>query len=118
MWLSREGKHLCWEDGDIQKNAKGHTASFHLAFSQENITRTQKKHIGNEQTLTRRHRLTRGWQREMHYKIQNIELKMACVKANLGVVCPINTLLLGRAKIFEMLDIYFLHKHKNTVFAS
>jgi hypothetical protein len=24
--------------------------------------------------------------------------------------CPINTLLLGRAKIFEMLDICFLHK--------
>jgi hypothetical protein len=72
-----------------KKNAKGHTASFHLAFSQENITRTQKKHIGNEQTLTRRHRLTRGWQREMHYKIQNIEPKMACVKANLGFMSSV-----------------------------
>lgn len=49
VWLSGEEKRLCWEDGDIQKTiAKGHTASFHLAFSQENITQTQKKHIGNE----------------------------------------------------------------------
>ena len=86
MWLSGEDKHLCWEDGDIQKTiAKGHTASFHLAFSQENITRTQKKHIGYEHcgilnTKTQAY----GWRREMHYKIQNIEPKMACVKASLA----------------------------------
>jgi predicted aspartyl protease len=30
---------------------------------------------------------------------------------------PIKTLLLGRAKIFNTLDICFLHKHKNTVLA-
>jgi gag-polyprotein putative aspartyl protease len=33
-------------------------------------------------------------------------------------VSPIKTLLLGRAKLFETLDICFLHEHKNTVFAS
>jgi hypothetical protein len=31
---------------------------------------------------------------------------------------PIKTLLLGRAKLFETLDICFLHEHKSTVFAS
>jgi hypothetical protein len=35
-------------------------------------------------SLIRRHGLTRGWRREMHYKIQNIEPKMACVKASLA----------------------------------
>jgi hypothetical protein len=45
---------LCWEDGDIQKTiAKGHTAAFHLAFSQENITRTQKKHIASSELAAR-----------------------------------------------------------------
>jgi len=33
-------------------------------------------------------------------------------------ISPIHMLLLGRAKIFETLDICFLHKHKNTIFAS
>ena len=31
---------------------------------------------------------------------------------------PIKTLLLGRAKLFETLDVCFLHKHKHTIFAS
>lgn len=31
---------------------------------------------------------------------------------------PIKMLLLGRAKLFETLDICFLHEHKNTVLAS
>jgi hypothetical protein len=31
---------------------------------------------------------------------------------------PINIQLLGRAKIFETLDICFFHKNKNTIFAS
>lgn len=31
---------------------------------------------------------------------------------------PIKTLLLGRAKIFHKLDVYFLHKHKNTIFTA
>ena len=30
---------------------------------------------------------------------------------------PIKMLLLGRAKIFEIFDICFLHKHNNTIFA-
>ena len=41
MWLSGEDKHLCWEDGEIQKTiAKGYSGAFHLAFSQKNITQT------------------------------------------------------------------------------
>jgi hypothetical protein len=48
MWLTGEEKGLCWEDGELQKTiVKGRKATFHLAFSQGNITRTQEKQIGS-----------------------------------------------------------------------
>lgn len=56
----------------------------------------------------------------VHVRLLDIRISGHVIK-NIPVAfstTPINTLLLGRAKTFEMLDICFLHKHKNTVFAS
>jgi hypothetical protein len=48
-WLSEKEQNLCWDDGDIRATigANGDKAAFHLAFSQENLTPTQKTQISS-----------------------------------------------------------------------
>jgi hypothetical protein len=48
QWLSTHEKPLCWDDGDTQKTiASRGKAIFHLAFSQGNLTQTERKQIGS-----------------------------------------------------------------------
>lgn len=48
-WLSTHEKKLCWDDGEIRTaiTSRGGTATFHLAFSQKNLTESQMKLIGS-----------------------------------------------------------------------
>ena len=47
QWLSTHEKPLCWDDGDSRRTiASRGKAIFHLAFSQGNLTQTERKHIG------------------------------------------------------------------------
>jgi hypothetical protein len=48
QWLSIHEKPVCWDDGDIRRTiASRGKAIFHLAFSQANLTQTQKNQLGS-----------------------------------------------------------------------
>jgi hypothetical protein len=69
QWLSIHEKRLCWDDGDIRKTigSRG-KAIFHLAFSQGNLTQTQKNQIGPVHcgVLSKETQAGHGLQRKRH----------------------------------------------------